>query len=142
MFIVCASRHPPRPFGDLRRRGMHRRTTSCGCQQARPESLQNHGQEAFGGSLLSSQSAVWTPRELFGARWTLRGRARGAPEASRRRSGSARGGPGEVFGTLWGGPGNPWALLLGLFRWQKVGSEAETVKCAKMMTLLMNLLCF
>ena len=91
--IVCASRHPPRPFGDLRRGGMHPRTTSCGCRKARPESLQNHGPEASGGSLLSSRNAVWTPRELFGTRWTLRGHARGAPEASRRRSGSAWGGP-------------------------------------------------
>ena len=117
--IVCASRPPPRPFGDLRRGGTHRRRRGCECRKTRPESLQNHGPEASGGSRLSSRNAVWTPRELFGTRWTLRGHARGAPEASRRRSGSARGGPGELFGTFWGGPGSPWALFLDLLWWQK-----------------------
>ena len=45
--MVCASRHLPRQFEGLRSGGMHRRTTSCGRQQARPESLQNQGPEAL-----------------------------------------------------------------------------------------------
>ena len=107
------------PLGDLRRGGSHRRTTSCGGGKTRPESLPTHGPDASRGSLSSPQSAVWTSRELFETRRALPGRAGGAPEGSRGRSGSARGDPGELFGALLGGPGSPWALFLELFRWQK-----------------------
>ena len=40
-------------------------------------------------------------------------------DTKRRAGGAFQRGPGELFGTLWGGLGSLWALFLELFRWQK-----------------------
>ena len=65
------------------------------------------------------RKAVLSSPGLFWRRWALRGRSRGGPEASRGRSGSARGGLGEVLGTFRGGLGSPRTLFSEFFRLRK-----------------------
>ena len=89
-------------------------------------------------SIWSSEWTVLSSPELFWTLWALRGRSRGAPEASRGRSGSARGGLGEPPGRLWESPGP----LLAALSTQNIGPEAKTATCLKLMTLIALLLCF
>ena len=69
---------------------------------------------------------------------TRSGGAGGRPEPLRERPGGSRG----AIRSPPGSPREPLGPLFGAVSVTKVGSEAETVTCLKMMTLSMELLCF
>ena len=84
---------------------------------------------------LDPAGALW---HALDAPRTLLGCSGGLPETLRERPGRSRGALRNPLGR----PRESLGPLFGAVSMEKVGSEAETVTCLKMMTLSMELLCF
>ena len=84
---------------------------------------------------LDPPGALWDTVDAARTRQWCSG---GLPETLRERPGGSRG----AIRSPPGSPREPLGPLFGVVSVTKVGSEAETVTCLKMMTLSMELLCF